>query len=350
MSSFPKISYEYDRIRLTCLFEHPDVAGFPVAGVQSPEAREVFGELRFPACPEDRTYTTASFVTSVDGKIAFGDNPAGPLVAQANRMDPDGAMADFWVLNLMRASADAIFAGAGTMHKEPDGVICIFDQGLEDARVAAGKDPVPWVIIMSLDGTDLRFEDTMFDDQPVIMICTSPAGLEVIREKMNREYFVVGPYESSREVDPEEVSRLFHENREKGIPVIVTGQGSMTDSPAILRVTRAMGIRSAMVESPSYCHSLLRQGLLDEMTLNYSCVYIGGTAPGFGMGMEPATSLNHPHTEMLSLHMHSSSFFYFRHRLVYDGPSQGYPETQESGTAGEAWSLLPAAECVGNTH
>ena len=317
MSAFPKIPYDYDRIRLTKLFEHPDVAGFPVPGIQSPDARAVFGDLSFPAFPEERTYTTASFVTSVDGKIAYCDNPAGPLVAQANALDPDGASADFWVLNLMRASADAIFGGAGTMHKEPDGIICVFDQGLEDARVAAGKDPAPWVVIFSLDGTDLRFEDSMFDNQPTIMISTSPAGLEVVREKLNRDFFVVGPYGSADEVDMDGVARSFDQNRGRRMPVIVTGSGAMTDSPTILKVTKAMGIHNAMVESPSYCHSLLRQGLLDEMTLNYSCVYIGGTAPGFGMGMEPTTSLDHPHSEMLSLHMHSPSFFYFRHRLVY---------------------------------
>jgi hypothetical protein len=78
-----------------------------------------------------------------------------------------------------------------------------------------------------------------------------------------------------------------------------------------------MGMERALVESPSYCHVLMQDALLDELTLNYSCLYIGGIAVGLGNGMEPFTSTRHPESELLSIHMHSPSFLYFRHRLRY---------------------------------
>ncbi len=323
VTEFPKIPYDYEAIKLTKIFENESVKIFPNVGVQTEESIGVFGEIKFPEFPKDRTYTMASFVTSIDGKIAYLDNPAGPVIAQGNGLDPDGATADFWILNLMRASADACFAGAGTMQKESDGLVCIFDEKLEEARVKAGKPKAPWVIICSLDGTDIPFGDTLIQNQPV-MFNTSPNGLEVLIKGILQDYYVVGPYKHESEIDPEKVQREFEENKYKKIPVIITGEGSQTDSHLVLRLLKLMGINTAIVEAPSYCHALLGEGLLDEMTLNYSCVYIGGTAVGLGNGMAPYTSIDHPHSEMLSIHSHSPSFFYFRHKFFYDVKPKGY--------------------------
>jgi riboflavin biosynthesis pyrimidine reductase len=320
---YPKIPYDYDRIRLNKIFENPKVKDFPNVGIQTENSIKVFGEVRFPELPEDRAYTMACFVTSIDGKIAYSDNPAGPVIAQGNQMDPDGATADFWVLNLMRASVDAIFAGAVTMQKEPNGLCGIFDQELEDERVRNGMSQAPWVIVCSLDGTDIPFNDTLLENQPV-MFNTSPNGLKVVEKGIKQDYYVVGPYKSIDEIDVEKVKQEFEMNKFKKSPVIITGEGSQTNSKVLLRLLKLMDINKAMVESPSYCHSLLSEGLLDELTFNYSCVYIGGTAVGFGNGMEPNTSVDHPHTEMLSIHSHSPSFFYFRHKLIYGLRPEGY--------------------------
>ena len=323
LDTFPKIPYDYDKIKLTKIFENEKVRSFPYLGVQCEESRKVFGEIRFPELSEDRAYTMACFVTSIDGKIAYLDNPAGPVIAQGNALDPDGAQADFWVLNLMRATADAIFGGAVTMQKEPNGLVCLFDQPLEDARVKLGMPRAPWFILCSLDGTDIPFNDTLLANQPCIFN-TSPEGLKVIEKGIRQEYYVVGPYNSPDEIDIEKIKVVFEENKYKKTPVIITGQGTRTNTEIVLRLLKLMGINRAMVESPSYCHSMLQDGLLDEITLNYSCVYIGGTAIGFGNGMEPFTSVHHPHSEMLSIHSHSPSFFYFRHKFVYSKNPQGY--------------------------
>ncbi|MFO7745213.1 MAG: hypothetical protein R6V36_07505, partial [Psychroflexus sp.] len=95
-----------------------------------------------------------------------------------------------------------------------------------------------------------------------------------------------------------------------------------TNSEVLLHILKLWGIDKAMVESPSYFHSLLKEELLDEATLNYSCVYIGDKAVGLGKGMKPFTSKEHPHSEMLTIHSHSPSFFYFRHKFIYDVNSQ----------------------------
>ena len=323
VTEFPKIAYDYEKIRLTKLFEHDDVAAFPEPGVETDDSRAVFGPLKFPTLPADRTYNFASFVTSIDGKIAFLDNPAGPVIAQSNALDPDGADADFWILNLMRASADVVVGGAVTLQKEPDGLVCLFDQGLEDARVQAGKPKAPWFMVCSLDGTDIPFGDTLLANQPVIFN-TSPAGLKHIERNIRNDYYVVGPYVNADAIDAAAVAEDFRKQAATKAPVIVTGEGSRPDSLAVVRILRLMGMERALIESPSMCHSFMMDGLLDEMTLNYSCIYVGGGAVGLGNGMKPFTSTNHPHTEMLSIHSHSPSFFYFRHRILYGRQPEGY--------------------------
>jgi riboflavin biosynthesis pyrimidine reductase len=323
ISEFPKISYDYRRIALTKVFEHPDAGSFIPAPVQTPSSKAVFGELGFPAVPRERVYTMASFVTSIDGKIAYLDNPAGPVIAQSNALDPDGAAADFWILNLMRANADAIFIGAGTMQKEPDGLVCIFDQELEDRRAALGMPRAPLVIICSLDGSDIPFSDTLIKNQPVLFN-TSPEGLARIQAGLKADSYTVGPYRNVQEIDRERVIEEYSRFAGKKIPVIVTGEGRTPASAAVMRILTLMGVERALVESPSYLHSLLRDGLVDEISLNYSCVYVGGSGVGLGGALPAFTSREHPHTEMLSIHMHSPSFFYFRHRWVHQRTPAGY--------------------------
>jgi riboflavin biosynthesis pyrimidine reductase len=318
VSSYPKIPYDYDAIALQRLFRNEKESHFPVKALQPPSAVQVYGELRFPQVPEKRVYTTGCFVTSMDGKLAFKDNPAGPVVAKANSLDPEGADADFWILNLFRANVDVVIAGAGTMWAEPDGTVSVFDRELEEARIAAGKGAAPWAVISSLDGTDIRFQDTLFDAQPV-MIQTSPAGGAPVQDGYGRPHFFIGPYrdEAAAWESAETIRDLFTENRGKKTPVILTGEGSRTNSGALLAILRILGMERALVESPSYCHVLMGDKLLDELVLNYSCLYIGGSAVSLGSSMESFTSTEHPESELLSIHMHSPSFLYFRHRFSY---------------------------------
>ncbi|ONI47730.1 hypothetical protein AN644_04120 [Candidatus Epulonipiscium fishelsonii] len=317
LETFPKINYDYDKIKLQKIFENEKMKDFKDIAIQTPESIEVFGELKLAPLHEDRAYTMACFVSSIDGKIAYVDNPAGPMVARSNELDPDGASADFWVLNLMRTSVDAICIGGITMRKEPNGLVCLFDQKLEDARIANGKPRAPWVIVCSLTGEDIPFEDTMFLNQPII-INTSRKGLEVIKENCPHEYYVVGCFETDKDIDAKKIKEDFEANKGK-VPVIVTGKKEdRTDSELVLKILKQLGMDRVMVESPSYCHSMLQDGLLDEWTVNYSCVYIGGNAVGFGQGMEACTSTRHPHSELLSIHMHSPSFMYLRHKFIYN--------------------------------
>jgi riboflavin biosynthesis pyrimidine reductase len=73
------------------------------------------GPLRFPAT--DRPFVFANFVSTIDGVVSY----ALPGRAQASLIS-GGHPADRFVLALLRAAADAVVVGAGTLRSEP-GVI-----------------------------------------------------------------------------------------------------------------------------------------------------------------------------------------------------------------------------------
>lgn len=317
---FAKLPYNIQDISLQRIFSSPNLESFNTKTITCEKIEQVYGELTFPDLPEDRPYLYASFVHSLDGKICFEDAPEGPLIAQLNKMDPNGGAADFWVLNMLRCVSDGTmgFGGPADIKEESEtakmfgvdleGSGGLIDQDLEDCRLAANLHPVPWGIITSLDASEIGFNHPTMNNHPLLptIITTSPVGLKRIKSQCKAEYFVI---DNPDQVPPQE--------DRKGMPVIITGEGAMPDAYNTMRILKKMGFNKILIEGPSYAHHLLQLGLLDEMFLNYSCIYVGGQALSLGMRGKSFTSKHHPHTEMLSIHSHSPHFFYMRHKLIY---------------------------------
>lgn len=317
MNNLFKIPYNYDDIKLNRIYTNPILENYENSEIQTENSKKVFGELKFPKdLPKDRPYTTASFVTSIDGKIAFLDAPEGPFIAQKNFLDQNGGSADFWILNLMRANVDGIIVGAGTMQQEANMTAHVFDAELERRREEIGLRDIPYNIVSSLDGSDIPFDHILFNGEVPVIINTSPNGYKVVKENIKNEFFAIEIPKNSV-IDENEIKELLEKNKNK-VPVIVTGEGRYTETDSLFKVLKIMGVNKLLVESPSYVHHLISEGKLDELILNYSAVYIGGNAISLGNNMKSFTSENHPHTELLTIHMHSPSFLYFRHKFNYD--------------------------------
>ena len=287
-TSLFKMPFDIKKTKVTPIYRNPALDQAEVETITCDQIKEIYGELKFQKLHEDRPYTYTSLVTSIDGRIAFTDAPQGPLIAKLNKYDPDGANSDWWILNMLRAVSDGDIIGAGTMSAERDYTCHVFSQELEDARVAAGMQPVPWNIISSLDATDIPFDHILFKTKEVpVMISTSTAGIPVIKANMDK------------------------------VIVIATGDKA-PDSHVALYIMKKFGLDKVLVETPSYMHYLVSQKLMDELFFNYSCIYVGGQALTIGKFGKEFTSTDHPHTRMLSIHTHSDHFFYFRHQLMYD--------------------------------
>ena len=314
-TSLFKMPFDVEKIKVTKIYESEELKSAAINTLTCDHIKKIYGELKFTQLHEDRPYMYTSLVTSIDGKIAFTDAPQGPLIAKLNRYDENGADADWWILNMLRSVSDGDIIGAGTMQAERDYTGHIFDQDLEDARIAAGLPPVPWNIISSLDATDIPFDHILFRSPEVpVMISTSAAGIDVIKKNIKNEYVIVGPVRDKKDVT-DEMIQLMKENQDKVI-VIATGD-TAPDSKVALYIMKKFGLDKVLVETPTYMHYLVSQGLMDELFFNYSCIYVGGQALSIGKFGKEFGSKDHPHTKMLSIHSHSDHFFYFRHKLIY---------------------------------
>jgi riboflavin biosynthesis pyrimidine reductase len=280
------------------------------------KVRDVYGEVYFPPAPENRPYTFASIVVSVDGKIAFMDDQQGPLISSKNLLDPEGGFSDFWVLNMLRSYADAVIIGAKTMAREPDMTAACFDAELADARIPLmGKEDLcPTHIVVSFDGTDIPLDHKLFEIDGRVIVATSPNGMKYLREHMKKDIIEIGPFSSEKEVMMTDICSQI-EAAPDSIIVIATGVESSPDGKLLLGILRGLNITRLLIESPSYMTYLMSIGAMDEMFINYSTVFVGGSV-GFG-AFQHFTSDNHPHSEFLQINIHGNNFLYTRQKIVY---------------------------------
>jgi riboflavin biosynthesis pyrimidine reductase len=288
-----------------------------------PKIKDVYHDMLFPPSPEDRPYVMSSIVLSSDGKMAFSDMPAGPVIAKNNFFDPDGALADFWVLNAMRACCDAIILGARTLQTEVHNTSHIFDPELADQRVELlGKPLHPWNIVVSFDATDIPMDHLIFnideDESFPVAIATGPDGAEYLRSRFPKKLVEIGPFSEVSAVTPErgteEAGKLAALAPGK-IPLFITGTGNRPDSAALLKLLRLTGCERLLIESPSYTSHLMGMGMMDEFFINYSMVFAGGTITPNSGG--PFSHAEHPHAKLLTMASHRSSFIYTRQKLYY---------------------------------
>ena len=161
------------------LLDRQDGAGSPVL---PDELRRLYGgDLRFPAPPAGRPYVVANFVSTLDGIVSFR------ITGKAGGGDIGGFDdADRFTMGLLRASADAVMIGAGTLHDtDPSHLwtaesICPEAQDLY-ARYRSsvlGKSGPPLAVIVSASGrVDLERAVFRTPGTPALVI-TTEAGEE----------------------------------------------------------------------------------------------------------------------------------------------------------------------------
>jgi riboflavin biosynthesis pyrimidine reductase len=71
---------------------------------------EYDGNLSFPSAPEERPYCIANFVSTLDGVVSFNlpGQSEGAQISNSNEQDR-------FIMGLLRASADAVLVGSGTL-------------------------------------------------------------------------------------------------------------------------------------------------------------------------------------------------------------------------------------------
>jgi riboflavin biosynthesis pyrimidine reductase len=233
-------------------FEHPGFAPY--------------GTIGFPPTHVERPWTYANFVQSIDGIASFkGPHAAGSDISQSAE--------DRWLMDLLRAHADAIITGIHTLVEETlsapklnEGrgpVYRIEEELLRDLRVKLGRRREKVIFVTASGSVDPRAYRVFDGDLMDALILTTEAGAARLQE------------------------------RSDNVQLIVAGQDKTIDLPRAMHILRKeVGIEHLLCEGgPTLYGSMARAGLIDEKFVTVSPIEIGLLVPP-EQGVPPAAAGN----------------------------------------------------------
>ena len=114
--------------QITTLLDRTDALG---PSVLPEELRILYGgDLRFPS-HRDRPYVIGNFVSTLDGVVSF------EIPGKSGGGDISGFNeADRFIMGLLRASADAVIVGAGTLREVAPGHLWLAEHVYPEAKSA----------------------------------------------------------------------------------------------------------------------------------------------------------------------------------------------------------------------
>uniref|UniRef100_A0A7C3YER5 2,5-diamino-6-(ribosylamino)-4(3H)-pyrimidinone 5'-phosphate reductase n=1 Tax=Geoglobus ahangari TaxID=113653 RepID=A0A7C3YER5_9EURY len=182
-----------------------------------------------------RPFVFINAAMSLDGKIS---NEKREKVRISSKED-------FEIVDRLRAESDAVMVGIGTVLSD-NPKLTVKSEKLREERMKKGKQPNPIrVVVDSKARTPLS--SRILNDEAKTIIAVSKIA------------------------DRERVEKL----REKA-EVVVFGKDKV-DLRALLEYLYSKGVRKLMVEGGSEInHSLIKEGLIDEIRVFYSGIIIGG--------------------------------------------------------------------------
>lgn len=210
----------------------------PVPGdrlAPDPAERALCALYAHPA-PSDRAWVRVNMVTTLDGAAWGATGRSGAI----------NSSADFRAFCAMRAMADVVLVGAGTVRAEGYTPVEV-PPALAATRAAAGLAPTLITAVVTRSG-DLP---EAFLDSPAAantLVLTTSAGAQVLHRRVP-------------------VDR-----------VVVTGDGAV-DLPAALAALADRGLRRVLSEGgPSLLGDLVAASLVDELCVTTSPLVVGGPA------------------------------------------------------------------------
>lgn len=208
-----------------------------------------YGNLGFPS-PAGRPWIYANFVQSLDGIVSLLGN-------EASGADISGLEEDRWLMDLLRAHADAVILGMGTLRTEqrlqrprPRGpVFRIMDPELQQLRSRLGRGRERNVLVSAR--ADFQLSDyAVFDGKLVdATVLTTHEGARRLQAQRNSGVEVLGVDSAGERIDLVKAVALLQER---------------------------YGIRYLLCEGgPSLYGSMLTSGLIDEKFLTVSPMEVG---------------------------------------------------------------------------
>jgi len=204
----------------------------------------VLGERR--DAPEGRPWVLLNMVTSVDGATAASGRSGGL-----------GSPADRQVFHALRATADVVVAGAGTVRAEHYGPPRVTPE-LQQRRRERGQAPLPRLAVVS-GRLELDLADPFFTEAEVRPLVITVDDAPVDRLATTRE-----------------------------VADVILAGSSHVDLGLALTELHALGARTVLVEGgPTLNGQLIAAELVDEVCLTLSPALVGGASHRLAVGEGP---------------------------------------------------------------
>jgi riboflavin biosynthesis pyrimidine reductase len=268
--------------RLETLFDRAEGAPLPLPAA----LRDAYGDLRFP--DGGRPHVFANFVTTLDGLVSYGV----PGAASA-RFISRGHPGDRVVMGLLRAAADVVVSGSGTLRAEgkvtwtPRQIFPAAADAYRELRRARGLPERTRVAILTASG-DVDLSAPVFtspDVEPLIV--TSVRGAE----------------------------RLAAQGR-RDVRVRAVGEREPTMREAIDVLAAETGARLILSEAgPSLFGLMLRERVVDELFLTLAPHLAGRSRERPGIGLVDRVAFTHdeaPWADLVSVRR-SADFLLLRY-------------------------------------
>lgn len=246
-------------------------------GSESSEAA-LYGKLGFPAPVGGRPWVYANFVQTLDGIVSL-------LGAEASGSDIGGLQEDRWLMDLLRAHADALIVGIGTLREERNmgrprrrgPVFRIMDAGMQQLRTKLGRGRERNVLVTAR--ADFQMSDyAIFDGDHV-------------------DVTVVTTHEGARRLEAQHASHPWVDVIATDSAPAAHGKGADLKQAVVL-LKEHYGVNYLLCEGgPQLYTSMVMAELIDEKFLTVSPMDVGlkgmnGLRPtimsGVGFGREDA--------------------------------------------------------------
>jgi riboflavin biosynthesis pyrimidine reductase len=252
-----------------------EVDGLPTSELPAELAELYGGQLGFR---EPCLYS--NFVSTIDGAVAI------PAVPRSNTLIADGSEGDRFVMGTLRAFADAVLIGAGTLASSPKGtwlaekVYPPARDAFAELRRRLGRSDRPEIAILTGHGS-------IDPEHPLLasgaLVLTSDAG----------------------------AVRLEGELPEAST-IVTLGEETIIDPKAAVEALRARGHRRILCEAGPHTHGgLLAGALVDELFLTISPLVAGDRGHMSRYGLAEAADLMPPglRGKLLSIRRHEQHVF-----------------------------------------
>ena len=200
----------------------------------------MYTSISFPT-REARPYVLINMISSLDGKVAVSGK-AGSL----------GSPIDRTVMRTLRACADAVMVGAGTLRSEK--LTLAVPQDRARARQARGLKPQPLAVVATVTG-DVPLEENLLGSSPDNLLIFASS-------ETPQEHLVTLSAHASVEIIAKETSK----------------PGRRLDLEEALRtLKKRYAVNVLLVEGgPALNHALVSWGLADELFLTLAPKLLGG--------------------------------------------------------------------------